>query len=67
MTWASLGDSNTKLFHSIASARKNHNDIWGLEDEGGNMIEDDKGIKDLGVRYFKQILKMINRPTLRPR
>ena len=48
MIWASLGDANTKFFHSVASARKNHNAIWGLEDEGGNMIEDDKGIKDLG-------------------
>ena len=30
MTWASLGDANTKLFHSVASTRRNHNSIWGL-------------------------------------
>ena len=38
-------------------ARNNQNAIWGLEDEGGNLIEDDKGIKALGVRYFNQIFK----------
>ena len=50
MTWETLGDANTNFFHSVATARKNQNAIWGLEDEGGNLIEDDKGIKALGVR-----------------
>ena len=53
MTWASLSDANTKFFHYVASSRRNHNSIWGLDDEGGNMIEDDKSLKELGVRYFK--------------
>ena len=57
ITWATLGDANAKFFHSVASATKNHNAIWGLEDEGGNLIEDEKGIKDFGVRYFKQVFK----------
>lgn len=63
MIWASLGDANTKFFHSVASARRNQNAIWGLEDEGGNMIEHDKGLKDLGVRYFKQIFSDDNQTT----
>ena len=27
VTWALNGDANTKYFHAVASARKNHNDI----------------------------------------
>ena len=57
LTWASQGDANTKFFHAVASTRKNHNDIWGLEDEGGNLIDDEIGIMDLAVRYFKQIFE----------
>ena len=30
LTWASLGDANTKFFHSVASAHKNKNAIWGF-------------------------------------
>ena len=57
MTWENLGDANTIFFHSVASARKNQNAIWGLEDDLGNLIEDDKGLKDLGVRFFSNIFK----------
>ena len=55
MIWATLGDSNTKFFHSVAYARKNHNAIWGLEDEEGTVVERDQDLKDLGVRHFKRI------------
>ena len=57
MTWENLGDANTKYFHYVASARRNQNAIWGLQDDMGNLIEDDKGLKDLGVRYFSKIFK----------
>ena len=35
----------------------NQNAIWGLQDDWGNLIEDDKGLKALGVRYFSKIFK----------
>ena len=57
MTWASLSDANTKKFHLVASAHKNQNAIWGLQDDQGNLIEDDKGLKALGVRDFLKIYK----------
>ena len=50
MTWENLGDANTKYFLSVAFARRNQNAIWGLKDDMGNLIEDDKGLKDLGVK-----------------
>ena len=55
VTWALNGDANTKYFHAVASARKNHNAIWSLQDEAGSWISDDQSIKALGVRYFKNI------------
>ena len=57
LSWASLGDANTKFFHSVASARKNQNVIWGVQDERGILVEEDKELKALGVRFFSQIFK----------
>ena len=55
VTWALNGDANTKYFHAVALAHKNHNAIWSLQDEEGTWISDDQSIKALGVRYFKNI------------
>ena len=57
MTWENLRDANTKYFHSVASAQRNQNAIWGLKDDMGNLIEYDKGLKDLGVKYFSKIFR----------
>ena len=57
MSGASQGDANTKCFHAVALAKNIHNAIWGLEDEEGNQVVDDLGIKALGVRYFKKIFE----------
>ena len=55
MSWALQDDANTKFFHAVASARKNHNAIWSLEDEAGNLVIDDQGLKTVGMWYFKNI------------
>ena len=39
----------------MESARKNHNAIWSLEDEVGNLVIDDQGLKTMGMQYFKNI------------
>ena len=57
ITWAQKGDANTKYFHAVASARKNHNAIWRLQDELGNSVSDDKNLKDLGARNFKTMFE----------
>ena len=50
--------------HSVATARKNHNAIWGLEDEEGTLVERDQDLKDLGVRNFKRIFCDDNLTTI---
>ena len=55
VTWDLHGDANTKYFHAVATARKNHNAIWSLQDEAGNLVFDDQGLKSLGIQYFKHI------------
>ena len=59
LTWALKGDANTKFFRAVASAGKNHNAIWGLEDEDGNQVVDDLGIKALGLGISRTFLLMI--------
>ena len=41
----------------MASARKNHNAIWSLQDERGSWVSDDLSIKSLGTRYFRKIFE----------
>ena len=53
------GDENTKYFHAVASTRKNHNVIWGLEDEVGNFVTDDLGLKTLGIGISRIFFLMI--------
>ena len=57
ITWAQKGDANTKFFHAVASACKNHNAIWSLQDEMDNWVSDDKILKDLGVRHCKTLFE----------
>ena len=57
LVWASQGDANTKFFHEVAFARKNHNAIWGLKVEEGILITDELGIKELGVHHFRNIFR----------
>ncbi|RYF39610.1 MAG: hypothetical protein EOO38_23065 [Cytophagaceae bacterium] len=36
MSWAKDGDGNSKLFHSLMSARKAKNGIWKIERDDGS-------------------------------
>ena len=64
MAWENMGDANTEYFHFVASARRNQNAIWGLEDEARIMVENGNDLKDLGVRYFKQIFSDDHQTTI---
>ena len=60
VTWDSKGDANTKYFHVVASAWKNHNAIWSLQDERGTWVSDDLSLKALGTSYFRKIFEEEN-------
>ena len=53
--WALQGDSNTNFFHMVASGRRTQNMIWSLEDEAGNIIDEDGSLKELGKCFFQNI------------
>ena len=57
ITWALKGDANTKYFHAVASACKNHNAIWSLKDEFGTWVSEDQNLKALGIHHFKNLFK----------
>ena len=54
---AEMGDANTKYFHSIASARRNHNSIWALKYEENVWVEEEDELKDLGIKHFSDMFK----------
>ena len=53
--WLSEGDANTKNFHTYASARRTSKSIWGLQNQLGELVEDDAQLKRLGVSHFTKL------------
>ncbi|XP_020688139.2 uncharacterized protein LOC110103678 [Dendrobium catenatum] len=52
--WWVDGDSNTKFFHSYASARRNSNSILKIKDGNGNLVEEQKQIEEILSQFFTQ-------------
>ena len=55
--WIALGDANTKFFQQYASARRNVNAIWDLDDGDGNTLVDDLSLRKDGMKHFKQMFE----------
>jgi hypothetical protein len=53
--WLQSGDCNTKFFHNVASAQKNHKHIWDLHSEEGRKITGQVELKEEAVKYFKNL------------
>lgn len=53
--WLAEGDSNSKKFHSHASARKKVNHIEFLRDDQGVMVENHKEMCNMAVEYFRGV------------
>jgi hypothetical protein len=53
--WLRDGDSNTKFFHAIASARKKRNNIAKLMNNNGDVIQDQDGICTIAKEYFDHL------------
>ncbi|KAK5825676.1 hypothetical protein PVK06_020534 [Gossypium arboreum] len=55
INWLKHGDHNTTFFHKLATGRKCHNSIKGLEDEAGRWIEDENGVMAIVSNNFQDI------------
>lgn len=53
--WTLHGDRNTKFFHSVATARHRTNLITQIMAEDGSTVTEDKEIRRVFIRYFKEI------------
>ena len=55
--WLSLGDRNTKYFHTKASGRKKKNTIFKLMDERGIWRESASVVAEVAVSYFENLYR----------
>ena len=53
--WLTLGDCNTKFFHSKALERRNKNTINRIQDENGVWCETEDNIAEVAVNYFERL------------
>ncbi|XP_061359030.1 uncharacterized protein LOC133303170 [Gastrolobium bilobum] len=51
--WLKFGDKNTRFFHASTVARRRHNRIVTLKDEGGNWIADSESLVQLAVSFYQ--------------
>ncbi|KEH29019.1 endonuclease/exonuclease/phosphatase family protein [Medicago truncatula] len=58
--WFRDGDRNTKFFHAAATARKKVNRLLSLEDNAGNKVSNDQGMRDLAKNYFLELFQQHN-------
>ena len=56
ITWLSLSDGNSRLFHRYAASRQALNHIHYLISDSGKRIESQEGIQQLCVNYFSDLL-----------
>ncbi|KAI0513446.1 hypothetical protein KFK09_009467 [Dendrobium nobile] len=52
--WHEEGDTNSKLFHNYASARRNGNRIIQIKDELNNVYDEDEQIEKVFINFFEK-------------
>lgn len=55
--WISLGDRNTKFFHSYANQRKVHKAIWEVSDANGVRVTSQSEIEGATSNFFGTLFK----------
>jgi hypothetical protein len=58
--WLRDGDSNTKFFHAMASARRKRNKIVKLCNNEGDITNDQSGMCNIAKEYFENLFKKAN-------
>jgi len=58
--WYKSGDNNTNFFHAITKQRRAKNKIIGLLNQDGLWIDNEVGIENLEVDYFKDLVTTSN-------
>ncbi|XP_061375671.1 uncharacterized protein LOC133317799 [Gastrolobium bilobum] len=53
--WLKFGGKNTRFFHASTVARRRHNRIVTLKDEGGNWIADSESLVQLAVSFYQDL------------
>ena len=53
--WLKEGDSNTRIFHATALARKKKNEITGLITDKGDWVQTDEDIQRIATDYFHDL------------
>ncbi|XP_020675867.2 uncharacterized protein LOC110094870, partial [Dendrobium catenatum] len=57
-TWNEEGDSNTRLFHAHATAKRNGNLIRQIKDDNNKLVEDIEEIEKIFLKYFEDKWKL---------
>lgn len=53
--WLQDGDSNTIMFHRMATQRKKRNRLLHLKDDNGVLVDDEQGMGGVAVSYFSDL------------
>lgn len=54
--WLEVGDQNNKTFHNAIKTRQAQNTIREIRSVSGNVVTQQKDIKDEAVRFFSEFL-----------
>ncbi|KAJ4784686.1 reverse transcriptase [Rhynchospora pubera] len=58
--WQEEGDRNTRFFHTVATNRRRHNLITMVQQQDGTLTGDDRTIRAIFLKYFKDLYCLVN-------
>jgi hypothetical protein len=64
--WVTLGDENSRFFHSMASNQKRRNQVATLSDDNGNPVSDHSEKSEILLQAYKEILGQTETNTTLP-
>jgi hypothetical protein len=64
--WVTLGDENSRFFHSMASNQKRRNQVATLSDDNGNPVSDHSEKAEILLQAYKERLGQTETTTTLP-